>query len=542
MSMMSRQTVDIELEMINNNNLKLQHSRLHLARKRKKMSQSTRLKLVSCIASRRTTTLHFLQQHQHHHHHHQQHQHRQHHQHDQHHQHHQHHHHQQTRQFTCSPQHRLRQQTPAIPAENSTSQGQPAANLSQQVTEEEKQHYDKVVQHSKKSQMRSPWMHQGSDKPPVARLTSAGAMVKGKLLTTPSRMLKLILPLTTRDANNDRKNIEPLALLVHPQQPLSYLERLIQSELPVLKTDKIPFVHFRAEDSGDQVLSPDKPHPDQDNAEHYDFESHDDLKIDGKTLRTGKLNTSNTDQTQQNTSNTDDKHKDFVRWSLSTEIGDFIRDAARGKEFSVDIEGAPEPIYVAVPSFSDRTYYLRMRLRKTSTQIASLADIKSECDKLAHQSAKRVAQGGFAVLVGWWASVYVLTFQTDLGWDVMEPVTYLVGLSTLIAGYMWFLYHNREVSYRSAMNFTVTKRQQKLYQARGFDVSKWDAFVEEGNRLRREIKMVADEYDVDWDETRDEGSEKVAKALREDRKKKQIHKDEEDEEGKKRKKEVDDDD
>lgn len=53
-------------------------------------------------------------------------------------------------------------------------------------------------------------------------------MTKGKLLTTPSRMLKLILPLTTRDANDDRKDVEPLALLVHPQQPLSYLERLIQ--------------------------------------------------------------------------------------------------------------------------------------------------------------------------------------------------------------------------------------------------------------------------------------------------------------------------
>ena len=28
--------------------------------------------------------------------------------------------------------------------------------------------------------------------------------------------------------------------------------------------------------------------------------------------------------------------------------------------------------------------------------------------------------------------VYYLTFETSLGWDVMEPVTYLVGLSGLI--------------------------------------------------------------------------------------------------------------
>ena len=35
----------------------------------------------------------------------------------------------------------------------------------------------------------------------------------GKLLTTPSRLLKLIIPLTTMDKNTDRKDIEPLALL-----------------------------------------------------------------------------------------------------------------------------------------------------------------------------------------------------------------------------------------------------------------------------------------------------------------------------------------
>lgn len=31
--------------------------------------------------------------------------------------------------------------------------------------------------------------------------------------------------------------MEPLALLVHPQQPISYVERLIQAELPVVEAD-----------------------------------------------------------------------------------------------------------------------------------------------------------------------------------------------------------------------------------------------------------------------------------------------------------------
>lgn len=86
---------------------------------------------------------------------------------------------------------------------------------------------------------------------------------------------------------------------------------------------------------------------------------------------------------------------------------------------------------------------------------------------------------------------------------------------------MWFLYHNREVSYRSAMNFTISRRQGKLYQQRGFDLRKWETLIEEGNALRKEIKAVADEYDVEWDELQEEKHEKVAEALRNERKKRQ---------------------
>lgn len=322
-------------------------------------------------------------------------------------------------------------------------------------------------------------------------------------------MLKLILPLTKPDSD---KSIEPLALLVHPQQPLSYLERLIQSELATIKDkagrEKIPSVTFRALDT--------------DNTPGDGLEK---VMVDGKVERTGKVKQHKSIEDQD----TSTPHDDFVRWSPSTEIGDFIRDASLGKEFSVDIEGMPEPIYVGVPTFADRTYYLRMRLNKTVRRISDLAGLKEECDTLAHRSAKRVAQAGFGALVAWWYVVYRLTFETELGWDVMEPVTYLVGLSTLIGGYMWFLFHNREVSYRSAMNVTISRRQSKLYAQRGFNLPIWEGLMEEGNRLRREIKLVADEYDVEWDEKQEEADEKVAEALRKERQKnKNNKKDDED--------------
>jgi len=294
---------------------------------------------------------------------------------------------------------------------------------------------------------------------------------------------------------------------VHPHQPLSYLTRLIQSELPSITTEKghsrSPDVSFRALESKDDETNPHKAA-----AEPKGPNDPEDQEIGEGGVES---------YSGSGREATVEPDGDFIRWSASTEIGDFIRDAARAKEFEVEIERSPDTIKVAVPSFNDRTFYLRQKLRRMSSQISDMAGLKSECDKAAHATGQRYALGGCATLVGYWYLVYRLTFETDLGWDVMEPVTYLVGLSTLIGGYMWFLYHNREVSYRSALNLTISKRQGRLYEQRGFDLPKWESLIEEANAIRKEIKAVASEYDVQWDETTDEKDPKVVKALRDER-------------------------
>jgi hypothetical protein len=139
---------------------------------------------------------------------------------------------------------------------------------------------------------------------------------------------------------------------------------------------------------------------------------------------------------------------------------------------------------------------------------------------LAHRGAQRVAIGGFGILSVWWFTVYKLTFETDLGWDTMEPVTYLVSLSTLMGGYLWFLYHNREISYKSALDFTISARQKKLYQLHKVDLQLWESLIDEGNSLRREIKSIAAEYDAEWNERADEQDRRVTEVLKSERKQK----------------------
>lgn len=354
----------------------------------------------------------------------------------------------------------------------------------------------------------------------------------GKLLTTPTRLLKLIVPLPIRiekDKENNNSNdyarslspndaIQPLALLVHPQQPLSYVERLIQAELPpVLENgkEKIPNIYFRAEDS-----APDEDTKNGPPAKDKDASTKDQKQDQAPTnphvaSYSGLGHEANPRETKS------ESDKTWVRWSSSTEMGDFIRDAARGREFAIEVEGYNLEMRVSVPSFNDRTYYMRMRMRRMSRQIDQLARIKQECDELAHRSAHRLAQGGFAAMAGWWGVVYYVTFETDAGWDLVEPVTYLVGLSTIMGGYLWFLYISRDLSYKAAMNVTVSRRQNALYEAKGFDMQRWDQLVQEANALRREIKIIAAEYDVDWDEMKDlAGSKQVKKVLEKERQKK----------------------
>ncbi|RQM05396.1 hypothetical protein DH86_00001920 [Scytalidium sp. 3C] len=317
--------------------------------------------------------------------------------------------------------------------------------------------------------------------------------------------------------------------------------------------EKIPEVHFKAEDS--------RQDEDAENEQEEDSvetaEGDEEEVIDGKIMKVGKIENSSSQSRREAIEGnlrggpgeggvesygghgregpSDDLaagETKFIRWSASTEIGDFIRDAARGKEFAVEVEGSPEEIRVGVPSFNDRTHYLRIRLRKTAKKLHEYASIKNECDQLAHKSAQRIALGGFGVLVTWWVAIYHFTFQTDYGWDTMEPITYLAGLSTIMFGYLWFLWHNREVSYRAALNVTVSRRQNQLYQLKGFDVATWDALIEEANALRKEIKKIAEEYDVEWDEKQDGASEEVHDALRKERaKERRRNKDEKDDEG-----------
>ncbi|GJE93134.1 hypothetical protein PsYK624_092930 [Phanerochaete sordida] len=268
---------------------------------------------------------------------------------------------------------------------------------------------------------------------------------KGKLSPTSSHLFKLILPLDRLQLDGKAVGGPPTVFLLHPSQPLSHISRLIVSSLGASKSPSISF-------------------------------------------------TSATPRGRQ------------LQWSESTDLGDFIRDAARAKQFELHVKEADveKSLSVEVPSFADRTRFLRRKLEAVEQELQSMEEIKRQCDMEAHRGARRMAVGGLAMLVVYWGTVARLTFW-DLGWDVMEPVTYLSGLSMVILGYLWFLYQGREVSYSSVLDRSVSSRRQALYGTRGFDIERWADLITEAKSLRKEISKIAEDYDESrWKERVDE--------------------------------------
>lgn len=291
-----------------------------------------------------------------------------------------------------------------------------------------------------------------------------------------------------------------VVFLLHSGQPLSYVASLIRAEGPSPE----PSAHQREQvDSGRDADVKVQPH----RLDKRPKLSEEKEEIREMLLREGFLDPLGDPPISFHTRAADGK-----RWSPATGIGDFLRDAARIGSFVIRI--GDRNVSVTVPSFEDRTRFLRASLYAKTDQIESLVKLKRECDEIAHSGTKRLSFVGVAILASWWGSVAFLTFFTELGWDVMEPVTYLTGLGTILGGYVWFLIHNREVSYRAVLNETTSRRQQRLYVEKGFNIERYQDLIEEAKELRKTIKKVAEDYDLEWDQSETRAGKQTKHALK----------------------------
>lgn len=228
----------------------------------------------------------------------------------------------------------------------------------------------------------------------------------GKLSPTSSHLFKLIVPLppslhAALDAQSPNSSTSPpvkvidTAFLLHPSQPLSHVSRLILGSLPAGERDAD--VEFRAVSGREHAAYPST----------QTAESEEGEDAEGGPLLYER--------------NPDGDDMQEVRWSTSTDLGDFIKQATLAKHFRIVLKptwdtgtGKSTPqtqhhvsavkaaeadsntsglsaekiastketpelsLKIMIPSFDSRTRFLRKRLLYLTKEIALLTQKKKE--------------------------------------------------------------------------------------------------------------------------------------------------------------------
>lgn len=226
----------------------------------------------------------------------------------------------------------------------------------------------------------------------------------GKLSPTSSHLFKLIIPLPpslhsaigmhTEDSSpNPSPKMIDTAFLLHPSQPLSHVSRLILGSLPA--TERDAEVEFRAVSGREHNAYPSFANA---TAEHGQQSQADSATDDeGGPLLYER--------------NPDGGELQEVRWSTSTDLGDFIKQATLAQHFRIVLKPswetsvaatssaeqsnasfeteaskaeAMEPrepelsLKIMIPTFDSRTKFLRKRLLYLTREIAVITDKKKE--------------------------------------------------------------------------------------------------------------------------------------------------------------------
>lgn len=204
-----------------------------------------------------------------------------------------------------------------------------------------------------------------------------------------------------------------------------------------------------------------------------------------------------------------------TRWSLSTEIHSFIGDASKTRSFNINISTSPTRppstiIHISLPSFSNRTAYLRSELRILEPDLLALTNLKLECDAVAYRSVQKQSKLASAfvcftlpllliTVIHFLQPALLALSGSPLHWnfrDLYTVIPYLIlvfGNMLLLAGftYMWSAY--RSTVQGHAPDSAVVR---EVYLGRGFDLVKWETLQKEDKRIRNEIRKLAVEYGV----------------------------------------------
>ncbi|HEX8190222.1 MAG TPA: COR domain-containing protein, partial [Pyrinomonadaceae bacterium] len=123
------------------------------------------------------------------------------------------------------------------------------------------------------------------------------------------------------------------------------------------------------------------------------------------------------------------------------------------------------------------------RAEVDAAAFAALSNVKDRLDSSSRRYAKRVL---LLCLCAWCAAWLVLAgFIYRLGWDVMEPWTYLIGSGVPILTYVYFAATQMESSPAAIYEQLVERRRRRLCRSSGFDAEEYERLAQAADGVAR---------------------------------------------------------
>ena len=121
----------------------------------------------------------------------------------------------------------------------------------------------------------------------------------------------------------------------------------------------------------------------------------------------------------------------------------------------------------------------QQHIAEIKEQLTPLHTEKDQLDALAASFTKKVVMGTLGYLVAQAVVVFKLTFASRLGWDIMEPITYLVTFSTGIFGLAYFSVARKDYLYETVWDQVYEKRKRVVYTKENFDLIRYERLIKE---------------------------------------------------------------
>ena len=101
---------------------------------------------------------------------------------------------------------------------------------------------------------------------------------------------------------------------------------------------------------------------------------------------------------------------------------------------------------------------------------AQLAEMEAKKGVLDGKAQTRMTAQIAAMVVGLAGYIGGVSWATvEIGWDVIEPMTYMVTVSTSIAAYSYFVFYKKNYTYQHLGNGMLARAKRRLYARHQFD-------------------------------------------------------------------------